>query len=48
MVKVMCNDQLVYKAVIWAFFGIILWKEKVALTADVRYALTNINRNSQY
>ncbi len=27
----MYNDQLVYKVVIWAFFGISLWKEKVAL-----------------
>ncbi len=26
------NDQLVYKVVIWKFFGISLWKEKVALT----------------
>ncbi len=32
MVKVMYNDQLVYKVIIWAFFGISLWKEKVALT----------------
>ncbi len=32
MVKVMYNDQLVYKVVIWAFFGISLWKEKVTLT----------------
>ncbi len=31
MVKMMCNDQLVYKVVIWAFFGINLWTEKVAL-----------------
>ncbi len=31
MVKVMYNDQLVYKVVIWAFLGITLWKEKVAL-----------------
>ncbi len=31
MVKVMYNDQLVYKVVIWAIFGISLWKEKVAL-----------------
>ncbi len=31
MVKVMYNDQLVYKVVIWAFFGISLWKEKVVL-----------------
>ncbi len=28
----MYNDQLVYKVVIWEFFGISLWKEKVALT----------------
>ncbi len=27
----MYNDQLVYTVVIWAFFGISLWKEKVAL-----------------
>ncbi len=27
----MYNDQLVYKVVIWAFLGISLWKEKVAL-----------------
>ncbi len=27
----MYNDQFVYKVVIWAFFGISLWKEKVAL-----------------
>ncbi len=27
----MYNDQLVYKVVIWAFWGISLWKEKVAL-----------------
>ncbi len=31
MVKVMYKDQLVYKVVIWAFFGISLWTEKVAL-----------------
>ncbi len=27
----MYNDKLVYKVVIWAFFVISLWKEKVAL-----------------
>ncbi len=31
MVKMMYNDELVYKVVIWAFFGISLWTEKVAL-----------------
>ncbi len=31
MVKVVYNDQLVYKVVIWAFFGISLWTEKEAL-----------------
>ncbi len=31
MVKVMYNDKLVYKVVIWAFWGISLWKEMVAL-----------------
>ncbi len=28
----MYNNQLVYKVVIWAFFGISLWTEKVALS----------------
>ncbi len=27
----MYNDQLVYKVVIWAFFGFSWWTEKVAL-----------------
>ncbi len=31
MVKVMYNDQLVYKVVIWSFFGISLLTKKVAL-----------------
>ncbi len=31
MVKVMYNEQLVYKVVIWVFYGISLWTEKVAL-----------------
>ncbi len=31
MVKVIYDDQLVYKVVIWVFFGISLWTEKVAL-----------------
>ncbi len=31
MVKVMYNDQLVYKVVTGVFFGISLWTEKVAL-----------------
>ncbi len=38
MVKVMYNDQLVYKVVIWAFSGISLWTEKLALiTGGYRY-----------
>ncbi len=32
MVKVMYNDKLGYKVVIWVFFGISLWKEKEALS----------------
>ncbi len=32
MVKVIYNDQLVYKVAIWVFFGISLWKEKEALS----------------
>ncbi len=35
MVKVMYNDQLVYKVVIWAFFRISLWTEKVALNIQI-------------
>ncbi len=35
MVKVMYNDQLVYKVVIWSFFGISLWKEKVVLRVKI-------------
>ncbi len=31
MVKVIYNDKLVYKVVIWVFLGIILWKENEAL-----------------
>ncbi len=31
MVKVMYNDKLIYKVVIWVFFGVILWKEKELL-----------------
>ncbi len=34
MVKVMYNDQLVYKVVIWVFWGISLWTDNVALTHD--------------
>ncbi len=28
----MYNDKLVYKVVIWVFFGISIWKEKEILT----------------
>ncbi len=38
MVKVMYNDQLVHKVVIWAFFGISLWTEKVALNMHLSMA----------
>ncbi len=37
MIKVMYNDQLVYKVVIGAFLGISLWIEKVALTYVKRF-----------
>ncbi len=33
----MYNDQLVYEVVIWAFLGISLWKEKVALKSVCTY-----------
>ncbi len=35
MVKVIYNDKLVYKEVIWVFFGISLWKEKEALNSPM-------------
>ncbi len=31
----MYNDQLVYKVVIWTYFGISLWKEKEALNTGL-------------
>ncbi len=37
----MYNDQLVYKVVIWAFFGISLCKEKVALIIITLGAIHN-------
>ncbi len=40
MVKVMYNDQLVYKVVIWAFFEIHLWTEKVALRQIIHMEAT--------
>ncbi len=33
----MYNDKLVYKVVIWAFFGISLWREKVALNVYMKH-----------
>ncbi len=33
----MYNDKSVYKVVIWVFFGISLWKEKVALKKREHY-----------
>ncbi len=35
MVKVMYYDKLVYKVVIWEFFGISLWNEKEALKGSM-------------
>ncbi len=32
MVKVMYNDKLAYKVVIWVFLGVMLWKEKDTLS----------------
>ncbi len=37
----MYKDQLVYKVVIWAFFGIRLWKEKVALSLSNTFTIFN-------
>ncbi len=45
----MYDDQLVkYKVIIWAFFGISLWKEKVALTCKLVYlrSITGIDLKS--
>ncbi len=43
----MCNDQLVYNVVIWVFFGISLWTEKVALTT-VFWVFFTVFYNSKY
>ncbi len=37
MVKVVYNDKLAYKVVIWVYFGISLWKEKEALNRIPQY-----------
>ncbi len=34
----MYNGKLVYKVVIWVFFGISLWKEEVALTPAILFS----------
>ncbi len=39
----MYNDQLVYRVVIWVFFGISLWKEKIALTSLAKPLLIGHN-----
>ncbi len=50
----MYNDQLVYKVVIWAFFGISLWTEKVALTViqfsvpQIEYPLRGSSKNDSH
>ncbi len=46
MVKVMYNDQLVYKVVIWVFFRISLWKEKVALIKGYHEFMTRLTEKS--
>ncbi len=33
MVKVMYNNKLVYKVVIWVYFGVIVWNEKEIVTS---------------
>ncbi len=50
MMKVMYNDQLVYtnKVVIWVFLGVILWKEKEALSKYCRFHVQlNIKRKTK-
>ncbi len=45
----MYNDQLVYKVVIWVFFGISLWTEKVAFMPAHQLAeLVGYNRFTNY
>ncbi len=50
MMKVVYNDILVDKAVIWVIFGISLWKEKEALIINTndtwlaRCEIENINK----
>ncbi len=48
MVKVMYNDQLLYNVVIWAFFGISLWTEKVALRLDIKISCKLHERSSKW
>ncbi len=38
----MINDTLVYKVVIWVFWGISSWKEKVALSDSMEEHSTHI------
>ncbi len=38
----MYNDKLVYKLVIWVFFGIRLWKKKVALISFLYWIWTSL------
>ncbi len=44
MVKIVYNDKLVYKVVIWVFFGISLWKEKEVLRKLRPCQASNINQ----
>ncbi len=38
----MYNDKLLYKLVIWVFFGISLWKEKEALIISIFFIQTTL------
>ncbi len=46
MVKVIYNDQIVYKVVTWAFLGVSLWTKKVALSQQ--YIINNPNGRLVY
>ncbi len=43
----MYNDQLVYKVFIWAFFGINLWTEKVALNKFILFIFSSTTEADQ-
>ncbi len=46
MVKVVYNDKLVYKVVLWVFFLFSLWKENVALNISLPICIGSLSWHS--